>query len=450
MAKKSAAQRARAAETTQKVSGQVRVDAKVQIGKRQWRRLSEIHPTLKSASDALDAGGFQVGTVTSPSGVQVQVSRGKGGVSAGQGHQVRAPEFGDQNYPSPRSNVAGARPGEARWRVARPRGAEVASRVAAEAEAVRSQPNPVASHPTVGRIKALVGVPANEAEEHANRLEARMSRSEAMDLDNDPEHRAAARTMVRAAGTLAQRQRTERVSAQQAVAKAAVGAAQRDPKLYEAVVSESGRQQRAQRLTSRARNLASSENEEHLRWAGVPRSSSASGAVQGSTPASIPVGSTRSHTQRAREMQGYVHAQQAGENLTQNPDYREAQAWVRETGGRGPAAEAGKRVTSNMRAANRAAIRQNKVPMDTTVGRAPTDVVEAKPMTERTNNAAPALPQARGSSVRNSNPPASANTPKIAPAKQTVTRPPQRPAGGGSTESALANARAEVAKRAGK
>lgn len=447
MAKKSDAQRARAAETAQQVSGQVRVDAKVQTGKRQWRRLSEIHPTLKSASDALDAGGFQVGTVTSPSGVQVQVSRGKGGVSAGKGHQVRAPEFGDQNYPSPRSNVAGAAPGEARWRVARPRGAEVASRVAAEADALRSQPNPVASHPTVGRIKSLVGVPANEPEEHANRLEARMSRSEAMDLDNDPEHRAAARTMVRAAGSLAQRQRGERVGAQQKVAKAAVGAAQRDPKLYEAVVSESGRQQRAQRLTSRARNLAAPENEEHLRWAGVPRSGAPGGE---GNPASVPVGSTRSHTQRAREMQGYVHTQQAGENLTQNPDYREAQAWVRETGGRGPAAEAGKRVTANMRAANRTAMRQNRVPMDTTVGRAPTDVVEAKPMTERTNNAAPALPQSRGSNIRNSNPPASANTPKIAPATQTVTRPPQRPAGGGSTESALANARAEVAKRARK
>jgi hypothetical protein len=447
MAKKSAAQQRRAAETTQQVSGQARVDAKVQIGKRQWRRLSEVHPSLQSATEALSEGGFQGGTITSPSGVQVQVSRPKGGAAGGSAYRVRAPEFGDQGYPSARTGMAGAAPGEARWRVHRPRGANIAGALAAEAEQVRSQPNPVASHPTVGRIKSLVGVPSNEAEEHANRLEARKSRQEAMDLDNEPSMRGAAQTMVRAAGTLAQRQRNERVGAQRKVAKAAVGAAQRDPSIYEAVMAETGRQQRAQRLDTRARNLSAPETQEHLRWAGVPRTGAPGGD---NNPASVPAGSTRQHTQRAREMQGYVHTQQAGTDLRRDPDYMESQAWVRESGGQGPVGEAGKRVSASLRAANRQRIRQNAVPMDQTVGRAPSDVVEAAPMTERVSKAASPLPQSRGTNIRNSNPPASANTPKIAPAQQTVTRPPQRPVGGGTTESALANARAEVAKRAGK
>lgn len=56
-------------------------------------------------------------------------------------------------------------------------------------------------------------------------------------------------------------------------------------------------------------------------------------------------------------------------------------------------------------------------------------------------------PQA-GSNIANPGPPATANTPTIAPARRQASRPPQRPAGGGTTESALAGARAEVAKRA--
>lgn len=59
-------------------------------------------------------------------------------------------------------------------------------------------------------------------------------------------------------------------------------------------------------------------------------------------------------------------------------------------------------------------------------------------------------PQA-GSNIANPSPPRSANTPKTVPQPApTPQRQSRRPVGGGTTESALANARAEVAKRAGK
>ena len=61
-----------------------------------------------------------------------------------------------------------------------------------------------------------------------------------------------------------------------------------------------------------------------------------------------------------------------------------------------------------------------------------------------------AAPPPPSSNVANPGPPPTANTPTIAPAQRTVARPKMRPVGGGTTESALANARAEVAKRARK
>lgn len=155
MARKTAKQKDLTAQVHQRQTGAdwVRVDASsIKGGKNQKGianvvRTNEIHPSLESGTESMSEKGLQGGTITTPDGLSVRVSRMKGGDS----YSPQSREMGNPNAPALQEGVS------ARFerRVQRDTGPEVAARLNAEAEEIARRPNPLRSDGHVDALMAL-------------------------------------------------------------------------------------------------------------------------------------------------------------------------------------------------------------------------------------------------------------------------------------------------------
>lgn len=129
----------------------VRLDAQaVQSGgeRGSTKTLSEIHPSLESATSALEGAGLQGGTVTTGGGLSVRVSR----ANSTQPWSPQAPELGSGG------KSAGMQEGVSQrfeTPIGRDQGPHVAAKHAAEAEAIARRPNPLRSDGLVDAVMAV-------------------------------------------------------------------------------------------------------------------------------------------------------------------------------------------------------------------------------------------------------------------------------------------------------
>lgn len=381
MAKTSKKQKEAQAAAEQSVSGgQVRVDATATTGGKSEKRTSQLHPSLESATGHLQEAGFQSGTVTSPSGVQVQFSRSKGGASGGGGYKARSPEFGDKGYDKPQTGMEGAGRGEARWQVNRPTGGATAQKYTDEAEARRRTPDPVTSHPTLNVVRGLVDEGARtSADIHRTQARGAMegAREQGMKkVSLTPAEREGAALEARAAGRIAEREEAKYKSSVRDVAKTASTIVGKDPSAAAAVDAGYSRQVAIGAADKRARRASRGVSTQETGTMGTTSSSA-------------------QNTTRARHMQGYVHTQQAGADirpelhaleLERRMSSKESQNTGLSEANRAAASYqtgAATRAGKNKRQANRAAMAVNAQPMEQTVGTQPPDVGRAIPPKKR-------------------------------------------------------------------
>lgn len=129
----------------------VRLDAQaVQSGgeRGSTKTLSEIHPSLESATSALEGAGLQGGTVTTGGGLSVRVSR----ANSKQPWSPQAPELGSGG------KSAGMQEGVSQrfeTPIGRESGAAAAAKHTAEAEAISRRPNPLRSDGLVDAVMAV-------------------------------------------------------------------------------------------------------------------------------------------------------------------------------------------------------------------------------------------------------------------------------------------------------
>lgn len=384
MARKSEGQKAALAQTAQEVSGQVRVDASsTTTGSKSRRSTTSLQPSLAGATKHLEQTGFQKGDITSPSGVQVQVSRSKGGASASSEYSPRAAEFGDKNAPPVRRGVSGAASGEARWQVSQRPGQDAVQKRVAEAAAVRSSHDPITSHETLSTIRGLVNSSAKE-EGNAYSLHARGAAAESRgergpgSNPNQPalssSERDAARIEARAASRAGARKSGEYRSSVKKVARAASAIARRDPSAAVALQAADTRQEaigRADLRTRGARRRATSQSQDINTWS--------KSSTQGTDD------------MRSRARQGFVHTQQAGTDVSHETRMLELEHKQSRKEAENPSLSAeqrsGARATAGaatrgipqLQARNRAAMTVNRRPMEETVGVQPANVRSALP-----------------------------------------------------------------------
>ena len=113
------------------------------------KSLREIHPSLESATTALEGAGLQQGTITTSSGMSVQVSRPKSTGPAP--YKPQAPEFGNPKASPVQEGVSQ----RFEQRIGREHGRAKAAELTAEADAVGRAPNPLRSDGHVDLLTSL-------------------------------------------------------------------------------------------------------------------------------------------------------------------------------------------------------------------------------------------------------------------------------------------------------
>lgn len=111
----------------------------------------EIHPSLESATRRIDEESVRAGTITTPSGLSVRVSRKQGEKDFGPVGQGLGPQQGKTPLPPVQEGMSQ----KFRQRIGREHGPEVAARLTAEAKAIAARPNPLASDGMVNLIATM-------------------------------------------------------------------------------------------------------------------------------------------------------------------------------------------------------------------------------------------------------------------------------------------------------